>query len=115
MKNRKMSDLIEDKPSAESRDRISNLKLFLEENNSDYKKIVEKISKIKKQSPIIELLYDGQIIDITKDDCELLQEVISLQYKKLAIEEGAIENLGIARTLKKLSMLEAFEKYLEEK
>ena len=65
-------------------------KVDLAKRDAEYKAMVLKIEEIKKRNARINSLFDEEIVALSEQDCEDLQEVISLQYQMLKKEYKAM-------------------------
>ena len=102
--------LFYEKYSGVLREMISDQIVHLAKIDKEYKKMQEDISKIKEQNPKMEKLYDGKIIELSKEDCKDLQNIINLQYSMRIKEDKAIFYLGGGEVIRYLKKIEEFNK-----
>lgn len=98
--------LFYEKYSGVLREMISDQIVHLTEIDKDYKKMQDDISRIKENNSKIEKIYNGEIIDLTKSDCEDLQKVIELQHSMRIKEDKAIFYLGGGEVIRYLRMID---------
>lgn len=89
---------------------ISDIKLYLKKRDSEYKKYLDTIAKIKEKNKKIDLFTSGDIVELTENDQQDLQEIISLQYKIKAKEEKAIFYGGIGNAVYLFCEMNALKK-----
>lgn len=64
-------------------------KVILSQTDEEYSQYLKEIETIKNNNPKITSIFDGDIIELSKNDCEDLQQIINLQYKISAKNEKA--------------------------
>jgi hypothetical protein len=91
MENIKIFDMSSD----ELYELINNTKLGLINKNLNYKKLKNEVLKIVKQYPNIDKVFDTKsTLELTKDECKMLQRMMDLFLKIHDIEEHEILFLG---------------------
>lgn len=81
--------------SAELNELIDSVKVELKNNNADYKKLVDQVSKIKNEYPNIQSLFENDFVkSINENECKNLQKIFDLYLQISVYEEQKIFFLG---------------------
>lgn len=81
--------------SAELNELIDSVKVELKNNNADYKKLVNKVSKIKKEYPNLQSLFENDFVkNLNENECRNLQKIFDLYLQISVYEEQKIFFLG---------------------
>ena len=81
--------------SAELNELIDSVKVELKNNNADYKKLVDQVSKIKNEYPNIQSLFDNDFVkSLNENECKNLQKIFDLYLQISVYEEQKIFFLG---------------------
>ena len=81
--------------SAELNELIDSVKVELKNNNADYKKLVDQVSKIKNEYPNIQSLFENDFIkSLNENECKNLQKIFDLYLQISVYEEQKIFFLG---------------------
>lgn len=81
--------------SAELNELIDSVKVELKNNNADYKKLVNKVSKIKKEYPNLQSLFENDFVkNLNENECKNLQKIFDLYLQISVYEEQKIFFLG---------------------
>ena len=81
--------------SAELNELIDSVKVELKNNNADYKKLVNKVSKIKKEYPNLQSLFENDFVkNLNENECRNLQKIFDLYLQISVYEEQQIFFLG---------------------
>ena len=81
--------------SAELNELIDSAKVELKNSNADYKKLVDQVSKIKKEYPNIQLLFENDFVkNLDENECKNLQKIFDLYLQISVYEEQKIFFLG---------------------
>ena len=66
-----------------------------QKNNSEYKELQNKVSKIMEEYPNIQLLFeDDKIMNLNENECKMLQKLVSLYLQMSDYEDRKIFFLG---------------------
>lgn len=92
-------------------DYIRNIKEYLKKRDKEYKKQVDTITKILKRNKKIQSIMDCEckISELTKNDLEDLNVVLSLKKSISSKEEKAILYSGIGNAIMFLREIDTFE------
>lgn len=81
--------------SAELNKLIDSVKVELKNNNADYKKLVDQVSKIKNEYPNIQSLFENDFVKgLNENECKNLQKIFDLYLQISVYEEQKIFFLG---------------------
>ena len=81
--------------SAELNEIIDSVKVELKNSNADYKKLVNKVSKIKKEYPNLQSLFENDFVkNLNENECKNLQKIFDLYLQISVYEEQQIFFLG---------------------
>ena len=81
--------------SAELNELIDSVKVELKNNNADYKKLVDQVSKIKNEYPNIQSLFENDFVkSLNENECKNLQKIFDLYLQISVYEEQKIFFLG---------------------
>lgn len=81
--------------SAELNELIDSVKVELKNSNADYKKLVNKVSKIKKEYPNLQSLFENDFVkNLNENECKNLQKIFDLYLQISVYEEQKIFFLG---------------------
>ncbi len=81
--------------SAELNKLIDSVKVELKNNNADYKKLVDQVSKIKNEYPNIQSLFENDFVkSLNENECKNLQKIFDLYLQISVYEEQKIFFLG---------------------
>ena len=84
-----------DVSSEELYELINEVKTNLLNTNSEYKKCKDEVFEIVKQYPNIDKIYDTKSsLELTKEECEMLQKMMDLELKISEYEQHEILFLG---------------------
>ena len=91
-----MEDIkIFDMGSEELYEAINAIKLELSKKNLEYKKLKNEVSAIIRKYPNIDNIYDiKSTLELTKEECKMLQKVMDLELQISDYEEHEILFLG---------------------
>ena len=71
--------------SAELNELIDSVKVELKNNNADYKKLVDQVSKIKNEYPNIQSLFENDFVkSLNENECKNLQKIFDL-YLQISV------------------------------
>ena len=91
MENFKLYDL----DSAELTELIDISRIKLKEKSSQYKELTEKVAEIIENNPnILALIEENEVESLNKEECKLLQKLITLNMKMTTYEDREIFFLG---------------------
>ena len=91
-----MEDLkLYDINSTELNELIDSKRIELKHKNSDYKKLVDKVSEIMENYPnVLALIEDNEVNSLNEEECQILQKLIRLNMKMTTYEDREIFFLG---------------------
>ena len=74
---------------------IDKAKVALRYKNKEYKKLLDEVIELKENNPNLQLIFeDDKYISLTKNDCKMLQKLVSLELEIRNFEEQEIFFLG---------------------
>lgn len=81
--------------SIEFSELIDNARIELENNNLEYKKLSKELYEIMDSFPNLQLLLeDDKVMNLNKEECKMLQKIVSLYMQMSNFEEQKIFFLG---------------------
>ena len=81
--------------SAELNELIDSSKVELKNSNANYKKLVDQVSKIKKEYPKLQSLFENDFVkNLNENECKNLQKIFDLYLQISVYEEQKIFFLG---------------------
>jgi len=90
---------------------IDKAKVALRYKNKEYKKLLDEVIEMKENNPNLQLIFeDDDDISLTKNDCKMLQKLVSLELEIRNIEEQEIFFLGRQRSILLLQEYWNFER-----
>ena len=74
---------------------IDKAKVALRYKNKEYKKLLDEVIELKESNPNLQMIFeDDKDISLTKNDCKMLQKLVSLELEIRNFEEQEIFFLG---------------------
>lgn len=86
-------------------------KVNLAKIDPEYQEMLVKIEKMKKKNPRINALFNEETRELSEQDCEDLQTVISLQYRMLKKEYRAMFLKGSREVFLYFQEIEKFDDF----
>lgn len=84
-----------DMDSIEFSELIDTARVELKNNNSEYKELQNKVSEIMEMYPNLQLLFeDDRVMSLNKEECKMLQKLVSLHLQISEYEDRKIFFLG---------------------
>ena len=84
-----------DTNSIEFSELIDNARIELENNNLEYKKLSKELHEIMDRFPNLQLLLeDDKVMNLNKEECKILQKIVSLYMQMSDYEDRKIFFLG---------------------
>lgn len=84
-----------DMDSIEFSELIDTARVELKNNNSEYKELQNKVSEIMEMYPNLQLLFeDDRDMSLNKEECKMLQKLVSLHLQISEYEDRKIFFLG---------------------
>ena len=81
--------------SIEFSELIDTARVELKRNNSEYKKLQNKVNKIMESYPNLQLLFeDDRVMSLNEEECKMLQKLVSLHLQISEYEDRKIFFLG---------------------
>ena len=80
---------------SEFSDLIDNMRIELKSKDLEYKKLTDEYYKILKDFPNLQLIFEEQLeLELSKEECKMLQKLVSIYINILSIEEKELFLLG---------------------
>ena len=74
---------------------IDKAKVALRYKNKEYKKLLDEVIELKENNPNLQMIFEeDEDISLTKNDCKMLQKLVSLELEIRNFEEQEIFFLG---------------------
>lgn len=81
--------------SIEFSELIDTARVELKRNNSEYKELQNKVTKIMESYPNLQLLFeDDRVMSLNEEECKMLQKLVSLHLQISEYEDRKIFFLG---------------------
>lgn len=80
---------------SEFSDLIDNIRIELKNKDLEYKKLTYEYYKILKYFPNLQLIFEDQLeLELSKEECKILQKLVSIYIDILGFEEKELFLLG---------------------